>query len=105
MNNFFRITGYLPEDDFCFILDSNGMFEKLWQFSSYLIQKGIKVIEVSKLEQMIDINIEQAEQDSEHFFLRANTKGKPKYIEQEINGITYNAIKVADKIYIPNTSP
>ena len=100
MNNYFRITGYLPEDDFCFILDSNGMFEKLWQFSSYLIQKGIKVIEASKLEQMIDINIEQAEQDSEHFFLRANAKGKPEYVEQTINDITHTAIKVADKLYI-----
>ena len=37
MTNYFRITGYYPEQDFCFIIDSNGMFEKLWQFSSYLI--------------------------------------------------------------------
>ena len=27
---------------------------------------------------------------------------KPEYITQTINGITYKAIKVADKIYIPN---
>ena len=49
---------------------------------------------------MIDINIEQAEQDSEHFFLRANAKGKPEYVEQTINDITHTAIKVADKLYI-----
>lgn len=35
MNNYFRITGYWPESDICFIIDSNGMFEKLWQFSSF----------------------------------------------------------------------
>ena len=49
-NNYFRITAYYPEDNFSFILDSNGKFEKLWQFSAYLISKGIKVIEASKQE-------------------------------------------------------
>lgn len=28
MTNYFRITGYCPENDFCFIIDCNGMFEK-----------------------------------------------------------------------------
>lgn len=100
--NYFRITAYNKEEDFSCILDSNGMFEKLWQFSAYLVSKGIKVIEVSKQEQMLDINIEPAPQDNEHIILRANTDDKPEYITQTINGITYKAIKVADKIYIPN---
>ena len=57
--NYFRITGYCPENDFCFIIDSNGIFEKLWQFSSFLIQKGLQVLEVSKEEQMLDVNIDK----------------------------------------------
>lgn len=101
-NNYFRITAYYPEDNFSFIIDSNGKFEKLWQFSAYLISKGIKVIEASKQEQMIDINIEPAPQDNEHIFLRANADDKPEYLTQTINGITYKAIKVGDKIYIPD---
>lgn len=101
-NNYFRITAYYPEDNFSFILDSNGKFEKLWQFSAYLISKGIKVIEASKQEQMLDINIELAPQDNEHIILRANADDKPEYLTQIINGITYKAIKVADKIYIPD---
>ena len=44
--NYFRITGYSEELKSCFILDSNGMFEKLWQFSAFLVQKDIKFIEV-----------------------------------------------------------
>ena len=100
--NYFRITGYNQENDFCFILDSNGMFEKLWQFSSYLIQKGIKVIEVSKLEDIIDINIEPVEEDKDHLLLRATANGKPEYVDQQVNGITYKAIKVADSLYIIN---
>ena len=102
--NYFRITGYSEELKSCFILDSNGMFEKLWQFSAYLVQKDIKVIEVSKEENMLDINIEKVAQDNEHIILRATADGMPEYIEQNVNGVTYKAIKVADKIYIPNTT-
>ena len=35
---------------------------------------------------------------------RATADGIPEYIEQNVNGITYKAIKVADKIYILNTT-
>ena len=102
MENYFRITGYNEKDNYCFIVDSNGMFEKLWQFSAFLVQKGLKIIEVSKLENVIDINIKKAEIDNEHIILRAIADGKPEYVSQTINGSTYKAIKVADKIYIPN---
>ena len=99
-NKYYRITAYYPQDDFSFIIDSNGMFEKLWQFSSYLIQKGLKVLEVNKLENIIDINIEPAEEDNNHIFFRATADGKPEYIDKIINGVTHKAIKVADRLYI-----
>jgi len=102
MENNFRITGYVKKDNYSVILDSNGMFEKLWQFSSYLVQKGIEIVEVSKAENIIDINITPAEQDNNNLILRATADGRPEYIEQNVNGITYKAIKVGDKIYIPN---
>ncbi len=100
--NYFRITGYNQKNDFCFILDSNGMFEKLWQFSAYIISKGLKVLEVAKIEDIIDINIEKVEQDSEHIYLRATANGKPEHVDQQVNGTTYKAIKVADSLYIIN---
>ena len=104
MNNYFRITGYNQQNDFSFIMDCFGMFEKLWQFSAFLVQKDIKVIEVSKEENMIDINIEKVAQDNEHIILRATADGMPEYIEQNVNGVTYKAIKVADKVYIPDNT-
>ena len=103
MNNYFRITGYSQENDFCFIIDSNGKFEKLWQFSAYLVSKGLKVLEVNKLENIIDINIEKVEEDNEHIFLRAITESKPEYVDYKIKDITYKAIKVAEKLYIINS--
>ena len=102
MTNYFRIVGYWPENDCCFIIDSNGMFEKLWQFSSYLVSKGIQIVAVSKFENIIDINIDKVEHNREKIILRANADGKPEETTQTVNGITYKAIKVADKIYIPN---
>lgn len=99
-NNNYRITGYNKKDDYSVILDSKGMFEKLWQFSSYLVQKGIEIVEVSKDENIIDINITPAEQDNYNLILRVTADGRPEHIEQNLNGITYEAIKVADKIYI-----
>ena len=46
MANYFRITAYHPAKNICAIFDSNGRFEKLWQFSSYLVRKGFKIVEV-----------------------------------------------------------
>ena len=104
MTNYFRLTGYCPEDNYCFIMDSYGLFEKMWQFSSYCVKKGIKVLEISDDETFLDVNITKAEQDNEHFILRANADGKPENITYEIDGITYKAVKVGDKIYIPDTN-
>lgn len=99
---YYRITAYYPADNFTFIADSNGKFAELWQFSAYLVKKGLKIIEVGRLVNMLDINISPAENDTLNVLLRACADGKPKYIEQEYNGILYKAIKVGDKIYIPN---
>ena len=98
---YFRITGYHPQDNYCFIMDSNGMFEKMWQFSSFLVQKGLKVLEVSSDEQFKDIDIKRAEENKNQMILRANVKGKPEYKDKIINGKTERVITVGGKSYIP----
>ena len=102
MNNYYRITGYCENEDFCFIMDCYGMFEKLWQFSSYLLQKGLKVLEVGNDTKFIDGNIDRIGENDEKIYLRANANGKPEYLTKTINGKTYKAVKVADKVYIPD---
>ena len=101
---YFRITGYHPSDNYCFIMDSNGMFEKMWQFSSFLIQKGFKVLEVSNDEQFKDIDIKRAEENNKQIYLRANAKGKPIYTEKIINGAPQTVVTVGKKSYIPKTN-
>lgn len=102
MTNYFRITAYYEKEDLSVIIDSNGMFEKLWQFSSYIVQKGLKVLEISNADNFIDVNTQLANKDTQHVLLRAVHKGKPEYIQQTIDGKEYKAIKVDNLIYVPN---
>ncbi|MCM1440549.1 MAG: hypothetical protein NC131_15320 [Roseburia sp.] len=102
MNNYYRITGYCEKEDFCFIMDCYGMFEKLWQFSSLLLQKGLKVLEVGNDGKFMDGNIDRIDENGEKMFLRATADGKPEYITQTVDGVSYRAVKVADKFYIPD---
>lgn len=101
---YFRITGYHPQEDFCFIIDSNGMFDMLWQFSSYLVKKGLKILEVSTDEQFKDINITCAEENDKEMILRANANGKPQYSEKIINGVPQKVVTVGGKSYIPKVN-
>lgn len=48
MANYFRITAYHPTENLSVIMDSNGLFEKLWHFSAYLVSKGFKIIAVGE---------------------------------------------------------
>ena len=91
-NNYFRITAYNKEEDFSCILDSNGMFEKLWQFSSYLVNKGLNIIDATRLENITDTNIDFAPEDTENIILRATQDGKVEQLN--------NTIKVKDKFYV-----
>ncbi len=102
MTNYFRITAYHEKEDLSVIMDSNGKFEKLWQFSSYMLQKGFKVLEVSNADNFLDVNLDLADRDTQHVLLRAVHKGKPKYITHSINSVTYKAVKVDYIVYIPD---
>ena len=88
MANYFRITAYHPARNVCAVFDSNGRFEKLWQFSSYLVFKRFEIFEVSTAFEEGDL-IRVSE--SEYIVLRACGKGCPQRIG--------NAIVVQGKRY------
>lgn len=102
MSNYYRITGYCPEKDFSFIMDCYGKFEKKWQFSAELVKRGLRIIEVSDDTQFLDINIEKLTIETDKYVLRAYVDGKPEYLEKTIDNTIYKAVKVGEKIYIPN---
>ena len=93
MKNYFRITAYNSAEDISVIMDSNGVFEKIWQFSSLLVQKGFKILEVGNEEKFLDGNSDRAPEDKQKIILRACSKGQPIY-----NG---NTVQVSGRYYIP----
>ena len=91
MANYFRITAYHPTENLSVIMDSNGLFEKLWQFSSFMVSKGFKIIEVGGEDKFIEGDMPKAERDAVHIILRACKSGQP-----DIQG---NTIMVEGKRY------
>ncbi len=78
MANYFRITAYHPTENFSVIMDSNGMFEKLWQFSSFMVSKGFKIIEVGGQDKFDDGDMPKVERDNTHVIVRACKGGLPE---------------------------
>ena len=89
----FRITVYHPAEDVSAIIDSNGYFEKLWQLSAALVQKGFKILEVGNDGQFLEGDLPKLAADSQHLLLRACKIGKPEYIS--------GAVQIGGKRYIP----
>ncbi len=94
MSNYFRITAYHPEQDLSAIFDSNGYYEKLWQFSAYLIQKGFKIIEVGNEDKFDFGNLPKASPEPDKIILRCCDSNMPI--------IVGNVITVAGKRYYKN---
>ena len=85
MNNYYRITAYHPEKNISVIMDSYGMFEKLWQFSAFLVEKGFDIIAVGKEDNFTDGNIErQTEPLPDKIILRACQRDKPNFFDTKV---------------------
>ena len=98
---YFRITGYYPEKNVSFIADSNGKFEKLWQFSAYLKEKGCNIVAVSNIETFLEEGFSPIEENNTQFIIRASYMGTPTWSTKNINGVTYQSIRVHDLEYVP----
>lgn len=94
-NNYFRITAYHPEHDVCIIADSYGYFSAVWEFSSFLVGKGFKIIAVGSDAKFLDGNITRINATKESYAIRACAMGQPKILNGTIaiNGITYKPNK------------
>ncbi len=94
MNKYFRITAYHPHHNVCAIIDCNGLYEQCWMFSSLLVKKDFLILAVSRPGNFQFGNIPPIEEDTEHVFVRACAKGKPKQNGNtfEINGKSYTVL-------------
>ena len=99
MANYFRITAYHPATDLSVIVDSNGKFEKLWQFSAYLVSKGFKVLEVGRDELLIDAGYKKVSEPSGKVLRRGYAKGMPSIQEVTFENRPCKAIAVPNMAY------
>ena len=74
--------------------------EKLWQFSSHLVQKGLTILEVGNVKDQISVNLTKSDIHGAKMILKAIANGKPEYDTQLLDGRTRKVIKVNDKIYM-----
>lgn len=77
MANYYRITAYHPAEDLSVIADSNGKFEKLWEFSAYMVSKGFKVIAVSREENFLEGDMPKIASNKDRITIQVYLTGKP----------------------------
>ena len=99
---YYRVTGYYPEKNVSFIADSNGKFEKLWQFSAYLKSKGCDIISVSRFENMIDEKTPPIYANDKQFVIRSCAMGTSTFSSLVVNGQTYKSLRVGNMEYVPD---
>lgn len=85
MQNYFRITAYHPTENISVIMDSYGKFEKLWQFSSYMVSKGFKIIAVGGEDKFDFGDMPKVEYNKNEIYLRACQKGEVIIDSKSIN--------------------
>ena len=89
MSNYYRITAYHPDEDFSAIFDSHGRFEEIWQFSSFLVYKNFRILEVSV--NFREGDLPRVPEEPDKIILRACAKGRPV--------IRDNMVEVSGKRY------
>lgn len=101
-NNHFRVTAYHPTEDITVLIDSFGVYDKLWQLSSALVLKGFNILEVSDNTRFVDVNLPAIEPNTDKLYLRACMIGKPDKFIQPIDGKRLAVVQVENRMYIPD---
>ena len=75
---YYRITAYHAPEGFSIIADSYGKFEKLWEFSAYLVERGFRIIAVDREQFFIDGTMEKVDAPSDKLMIRTVSKDEPR---------------------------
>ena len=97
--NYYRIAAYHPKEDYSIIVDSNGRYEKLWQFSAELMSKGFKIIEVGNKDNLVEVTFPFINEKSDKILLRAIWKGEPELQDFEHQNRPCRSIALYKHLY------
>ena len=103
-NNHYRVTAYHPTEDITVLIDSFGVYDKLWQLSSMLVMKGFKILEVSDSTKFVNVNVPSIEPNNKQLYLRACMVGRPDEFIQDIDGRHIKVVQVESRMYIPDNT-
>ena len=94
-NNYFRLTAYYLAEDISCIMDTYGKYDKIWQFSAYLVKLKFKIIDIAEEGQFDYGNIPPIKEKSDQFVLRACAKGTVDKVDGviSINGRCYKTYR------------
>jgi len=71
MSKYFRVKAFYPKENMTIIIDSYGKYDKLWQISAFMVQKGFKILEVWDDENVPDTEIPKVKTvDTSHLIVR-----------------------------------
>ena len=77
-NEYYRITAYHVPEELSIIADSYGKFEKLWEFSAYLVERGFRIIAVDREQFFIDGTMPKVDAPSYKLMIRTVSKDEPR---------------------------
>ncbi|MCI9405126.1 MAG: hypothetical protein HFJ21_07120 [Clostridia bacterium] len=100
--NHFRVTAYHPTEDITILIDSYGVYEKLWQLSSMLVLKGFNIIEASDSTKFVNVNIPDIAPNTDKLYLRACMVDKPDIFLQPLDAKRSRVVQVENRMYIPD---
>jgi len=77
MSKYFRVKAFYPKENMTVIIDSYGKYDKLWQLSAFMVQKGFKILEVWDDENVPDTEIPKVNTiDTSHLIVRSCEEAK-----------------------------
>lgn len=100
---YMRATVYIPAQNKSYIFDVNGVYDAVWKFTEYLLDKGCEIIAVGDDETFIDCNCGTDTPMDGKMHKISEQEGRPQQFEERYNdNRIYNAVMVGHCGYIPN---
>ena len=101
-NVYMRATVYIPAQNKSYIFDANGLFDEVWQFTLFLLNKGCEVIASGDEDTFIDCNCGRDATPNGKLHKVSEQEGRPQQFEERhTDNRIYNAVMVGRCGYIP----
>ena len=95
MREYFRVVGYCEEKDFCFVLDSYGYCNEIWELSADLIRRKYRVPIATTQGNMLD----QYTRNTLRLFAYVVAQDM-QHKALALDGVRYKAVQVGDKVFV-----